>query len=391
MSDRITCAVTDQPNSDEKERFEFAMGVANHMPGTRVVYRREFERFRATLPDRCASQATVAMAKRHISELKRSGMSASVTGNAAAALRLFFERVVGREWNPISPLRQCMIEEMSLHSFSERTQQSYVHSVLGLAKFYHRSPDQITEKEIHRYFVHLTRERKLARPTITIALCGIKFFWEKTLKRDWSVTGVPVPKREKKVPVVLTAKEVRQILSHLRVIRHRAALTLTYCCGLRLSEVCNVTVTDIDRDRGLLHVHGKGSKERYVPLPACVLPLLEQCWRSHRNPVWLFPWVGRGARRGLSSQSPVPKGTVQQAFRKAYLASGVKKKASVHSLRHAYATHLLEAGVSLQQIQQWLGHSSVSTTTIYAHLTESSTQSSTQTVEQIMRRVNPQA
>ena len=185
---------------------------------------------------------------------------------------------------------------------------------------------------------------------------------------------MPVPKRKKTLPVVLARKEVDKILARVRVPRLRACLTLIYACGLRLGEACRVKVTDIDRDRGLLHVHGKGSKDRYVPLPADLLPLLEACWRTHRNPVWLFPWVGRGARQGQQSDRHSPLGSVQQAFRKALKASAVSKKVSVHSLRHAYATHLLEAGVSLGQIQEWLGHSSPSTTTIYAHLTKQSTQ-----------------
>jgi len=153
----------------------------------------------------------------------------------------------------------------------------------------------LSEEDIRKYFVHLTCERKLARPTITITLCGVKFFYEKTLKRDWSLTGVPVPKREKKLPVVLTREEVHRILSRVQVVRHRACLSLIYACGLRLGEGCGILHTDVDRARGLLHVRGKGSKERYVPLPDPMLPLLEECWRSHRNPAWLFPWVGRGS------------------------------------------------------------------------------------------------
>ena len=217
----------------------------------------------------------------------------------AAALRFFVQRVCGLEWNPVSPLRQRMIEDMRLHHFSAKTQSSYLRSVLGLACHDDRSPDQIVEEQIRRYFLHLTCERKLARPTITIALCGIKFFYEKTLKRDWSLTGVPVPKREKKLPVVLSRKETHKILSYILVPRHRACLSLIYACGLRLGEACRIKVSDLDRARGLVHVRGgKGARDRYVPLPKAILPLLEDCWRSHRNPLWLFPWVGRGARQG---------------------------------------------------------------------------------------------
>jgi integrase len=219
---------------------------------------------------------------------------------------------------------------------------------------------------------------------VTIALCGIKFFYEKTLKRDWSLTDVPVPKREKKVPVVLTRSQVNAILSQLREVRHRTCLALTYACGLRLGEACRVRVSDIDRVRGLLHVRGKGARERYVPLPEVIIPLLEKCWLSHRNPEWLFPWVGRGGRQGRITDRHVPLSSVQQAFRKALKTSRVRKKVSVHSLRHAYATHLMEANVPLPQIQMWLGHASPSTTRIYAHLTERTAQASAQIVDKVM-------
>ena len=375
-SQRSTSTRKDQPVLAGQQELSDGMAQEGYTAGTQTAYTRGYRDFAKSLKGKTGLEADVSDAKRYLAEMKRSGATKSVYSNASGALKVFFIKVRGLEWEPISPLRKRMIEDMQLRSFSVRTQQSYVRSVLGLATHYRRSPDQIAEEEIRADFVHLTCERKLARPTITIALCGIKFFYEQTLKRDWGLTGVPVPKREKKLPVVLTRQEVHKILERIRVPRHRACLTLIYACGLRLSEGCQVKVSDIDRDRGLLHVHGKGSKDRYVPLPASVLPLLGLSWRTHRNPLWMFPWVGRGARQGQQSERHVPKGSVQQAFRKALKASGVSKKVSVHSLRHAYATHLLEAGVSLRQIQKWLGHSSPSTTTIYAHLTQQSIQAS---------------
>ena len=369
--------MSDKSTTTEREgQQELCDGMAQerYTPGTQKAYGYAFGRFAKALGDKSAMEADVGDAKRYLAGLKRAGASRAVYGNASATLKFFFVKVRGLEWDPVSPLRRRMIEDMRLHGFSERTQSSYTRAVLGLACHYHRSPDQIVEEEIRGYFVHLTCKRKLARPTITIALCGIKFFYEKTLRRDWTLVGVPVPKRKKTLPVVLARKEVDKILTRVRVPRLRACLTLIYACGLRLGEGCRVKVSDIDRDRGVLHVHGKGSKDRYVPLPADLLPLLEACWRTHCNPVWLFPWVGRGARQGQQSERHSPLGSVQQAFRKALEASGVSKKVSVHSLRHAYATHLLEANVSLRQIQEWLGHSSSSTTTIYAHLTKQSSQ-----------------
>ena len=185
-----------------------------------------------------------------------------------------------------------------------------------------------------------------------------------------------MPKREKFIPVILARKEVRSIVEKIRSVKHAACITLLYVCGLRLSEGCAVKVSDIDRDRMQLRVRGKGSKDRYVVIPPSVMPLLEQCWLSHRNPVWMFPFAGRGGACVSRADCHVPLTTVQQVFRKAYLESGVTKKATPHSFRHAYATHLLEAKVSLRQIQMWMGHSSITMTAHYAQLTTQSTEDS---------------
>ena len=375
-----------QSDSDHRQRLQDRMAEVGFVPGTQAGYLREFDRFEKKLDRKTAAAATIRDARRYLTRMKQRGVPNGRYSCASAVLKFFFEEVRGLEWNPISPLRERMIDDMKLHSFSARTQQSYVRSVEGLTRYHMRAPDQLSEEDIRRYFVHLTCERKLARPTVTIALCGIKFFYEKTLKRDWSLTGVPTPKREKKVPVVLTHEQVKAILGRVRTVRHRACLSLIYACGLRLHEACRVRVTDIDRVRGLLRVNGKGTKQRYVPLPESILPLLQECWLTHHNPTWLFPLVGRGGRGRLGqiTDRSVPLATVQQAFRKAYRESGVTKKVSVHSLRHAYATHLLEAGVSLRQIQEWLGHSSPSTTSIYAHLTAQSVQVAAQAVTRLM-------
>ncbi len=369
---------------EEREAFQFALAKVGFVPGTQVAYLRAFDRFCIRLDRKTPSLATLKDGRRYLTELKQSGASNTIYSHAAAAIRFFFEEVRKIEWKPISPLQKRFVEDMRLRGFSSRTQDSYVRSVTGLASYYNLSPDLLNEEQIRNYFVYLTCERKLARPTITIALCGIKYFYEKTLKRDWSLTGVPVPKRQNRLPVVLSRNEVHTILSEIRMLRHSACLGLIYSCGLRLGEACAVKVTDIDRARRLLHVHGKGAKDRYVPLPPAIMPLLDQCWRSHRNPQWLFPWVGRGGRQGQITDRHVPISSVQQAFRKAYLESGVSKKVSVHSLRHAYATHLLEAGVSLRQIQRWLGHSSSSMTARYAQLTEQSTHAAGKILDKLM-------
>lgn len=271
---------------------------------------------------------------------------------------------------PAGDLRQRMIEEMQLRRYSERTQESYVAAVGRLAGWSWKSPGAVDDEELRDYFLHLRNQKRLARATTTIALCAIKFFFETVLKRDWTAMDIPRPRAEHKLPVVLSREEVWRILGAVRELRHRACLTLIYTCGLRLGEGCRLQVGDIHRDRGVIHVRAaKGNKDRCVPLPPATLALLGECWKSHRNPTFLFPCVGRGGAHGTRADKPVPISTVQQAFRKAMLAAGVAKDAHVHTLRHSYATHLLERGVNLRQIQDWLGHHSPKTTAVYTHLT----------------------
>lgn len=280
----------------ERAGFKKALIKAQYVASTQKIYLRAFDKFAERLDRKTPADATRIEAKRHLTELKQRGVSKSLLANTSASLRFFFEEVRGIEWKPISPLQKRMVEDMCLCNFSPRTQNSYTRSVKLLTRHYGKSPDLITEEEIRAYFVHLTCERKLARPTITIALSGIKFFYEKTLKRDWSLTGVPMPKREKFLPVILARKEVHSIIEKVRSVKHAACISLIYACGLRLSEGCAVKVTDIDRNRMQLRVRGKGSKDRYVSITPSVMPLLGKCWLSHRNPKWMFPFAGRGLR-----------------------------------------------------------------------------------------------
>ncbi len=285
----------------------------------------------------------------------------------------------------MTELRKRMIECLQLRGLSERTQESYVRAVRQLAEHYHKSPDLISEEELRQYFLYLKNVKHHSRPTMTIAICGIKFLFERTLEKQWTTFNLVRPAPEKKLPVILSREEVRQILSLVRLPRYRVCLSTIYSCGLRLQEGTHLQVADIDSGRMMIHVrHGKGAKDRYVPLPQRTLELLRHSWATHRNPVLLFPAEGRNHIDLAQATEPMSKSSVQDAFRAALKASGNNKRASVHTLRHSWATHLLEAGVNLRLIQEWLGHSSPATTSVYTHLTVKATQLGAAAINQII-------
>ena len=279
----------------------------------------------------------------------------------------------------MTALRQKMIEDMQLHGFAERTQKSYMQAVRQLAEYYRKPPDQISEDELRQYFLYLMNVKKVSRSTITLALCGIKFFYERTMQRQWATLALVRPQREKKLPVVLSVDEVRQILARVRRWRFRMCLSTIYACGLRLQEGLHLQISHIDGGRQLLHVcHGKGGKDRYVPLPQPILEMLRQYWGTHRDLVWIFPSTHQTVK------SPMDASGLQRAFHGALLDSGIQKPATVHTLRHSYATHLLEAGLNLRLIQSYLGHASPNTTAIYTHLTQPSEDLAIQAVNRLV-------
>jgi site-specific recombinase XerD len=275
---------------------------------------------------------------------------------------------------------------MQLRGLSARTQEAYARAVWQLAQHYHRRPDQLSDENLRQYFLYLANEKKIARPTATIALCGIKFFYEQTLKQDWPTLHFVRPPREWKLPVVLSREEVRQTLAAVKIPVYRACLTTIYACGLRLLEGIRLQVADVDSARLLLHIHGKSKQDRYVPLPKPTLQLLRAHWRTHRSPLWLFPAPTRhGLAHSLAHNGgPVTRSSLQSAFRRAVQRTGIAKRAHVHTLRHSYATHLLEAGFNLRVIQDHLGHRSPGTTAVYTHLTRELRAALTEPLDQLM-------
>jgi site-specific recombinase XerD len=273
-----------------------------------------------------------------------------------------------------------MLEDMQLRGLAPKTQDAYLRAVRQLAEHYNKSPDQVSEEELRDYFLYLKNEKNASRSACTIALCGIKFFYEYTLRRQWQMFDLVRPAKEKKLPVVLSREEVRQILSQVRRLPYRVCLSTIYACGLRLSEGVQLQVAAIDSERQVLHIRqGKGHKDRYVPLPSATLSLLRQQWLSHRHPLRLFP-----SRQDQKANKPLSASGVQRAFKAALKSSSIHKAATVHTLRHSWATHLLEAGINLRLIQIWLGHKSLHTTALYTHLTRHAETVALETIDDLM-------
>jgi integrase len=277
-------------------------------------------------------------------------------------------------------------EALQLSGKGDRTQANYTRAVrLLIEHFDNKPPDLITEEELQEYFLYCRNVRKWAPNTMGICYAGIRFFFENVLRRDWHILSMIRPQREHRLPTVLSTEEVRAILSHVTSPRNRTFLTTVYSCGLRLREALHLEVSDIDKNRMMIHVHrGKGAKDRYVPLPHATYELLRKHWSTHKNPRLIFP--SRGIYKdGSDIQVPITIGTVQAALRSAIRAAGIQKRdVSVHTLRHAYATHLLEAGVNLRIIQRYMGHSSLESTMIYLHLTTKGQDDAFKLIDQIM-------
>jgi len=264
-----------------------------------------------------------------------------------------------------------MIHDMQLHGYAERTQQAYVRTVRQLQQFYELSPEEICEEQLRDYFIHRKNVSRWSPATMRIAYSGIKFFYTYTLKREWGTMELIRAENQRKLPTVLTVDEVHSILQAVDTPHNKAYLTVVYCCGLRLQEGLHLQVGDIDGQRKLIHVHlGKGAKDRYVPLPDSTLAVLRDYWKTHRNSKWVFPRLGRSRKEGPTATEPMNKETVHGALRRVLKTElAITKPVRVHTFRHSYATHLLESGVNIRLVQQYLGHASLASTMIYAHVT----------------------
>ncbi len=284
---------------------------------------------------------------------------------------------------------QKTINTLALNGKGERTQKVYARSLRMLAEYYDKTPDLITEEELQEYFLHRKNVDKWAPSTMKICYCGIRFFYEHVLKRDWHILGILRAKNERRLPAVLSKEEVFRILAKVKTFHNYSYLFTLYSCGLRLHEGLYLEISDIDSSRKMIHVHrGKGARDRYVLLPESTLKLLRRYWATHRHQQLIFPALGRNGKGGATATSAMAKSSVQGAFRRALLAADIKKKGvRIHTLRHSYATHLLEAGINLRLIQRYLGHARLETTMIYLHLTQKGHDDAYQLINETMKEV----
>ncbi len=258
-------------------------------------------------------------------------------------------------------LRDQMLVDLQLRGATPRTQKTYLREVSNFAKYFNRSPKELGRGELKEYMLYLMKERHLSDGTFRFYVAALKFLYRTTLKREWVVEKIKCPKRKRKLPVVLDISEVESLFSVTTNLKHKAILMITYSSGLRVSETARLKMTDIDSKRMMVRVRqGKGGNDRYSILSQTALEHLRQYWRKYRPTEWLF----EGAKKDdhLSTHS------IQLMFYAARKRAGITKPASVHTLRHSFATHLIEAGTSLHHVQLLLGHRSPTTTTVYLHV-----------------------
>jgi integrase/recombinase XerD len=260
----------------------------------------------------------------------------------------------------ISPLRRRMTEDMTVRNLSPATQQSYISAVSKFSRFFGRSPDQLTLEDVRTFQVHLVA-KGISWPGLNQIVCALRFFYGVTLRRDEIPERISYARQPRKLPEVLSAGEVVRFLEAVPSLRTRVALTTAYAAGLRASEAVSLKVANIDSGRMVIRVQqGKGGKDRYVMLSAQLLGILRTYWRLARPKDWLFP--------GRDPVNPIEVNVLHAACRSACTASGLTKRVTVHTLRHSFATHLLESGTDIRIIQVLLGHSNLSSTARYTHV-----------------------
>jgi integrase/recombinase XerD len=265
----------------------------------------------------------------------------------------------------VTQLKKKMLDELQRRNYAQNTVRTYIKAVEEFARFFGKPPDQLGPEQIRNYQVHLFRDRKLAPGTVEQRGAALRFLFVKTLRRPYLPEDIPFPKRPRRLPLVLSPDEVALLIDSAENLMHRAMLMTLYGTGVRRAELCHLQVADIDSPRMVIHVrHGKGDRDRDVLLTPKLLETLREYWRWMKPKTWLFPGMVNNWRADV----PITDKMAWSAVRKAAKRAGIQKRVSPHTLRHSFATHMLEAGADLRTIQVLLGHAKLADTTVYLHL-----------------------
>lgn len=316
-------------------------------------------------PDLVAPDELAEFLKRRSKELP-----ATESALAAEGLKFFFSQTLGQIWRPTetkrsSELRQRMVQDMRLRNLSPKTQEEYLRWTTKFSEFYGKSPAKLEPEDIRSWLVHLVEKEHKSISTYRVAAAALRFLYVQTLGRPWVLRYIPLPKREKRLPDVLSQQETLEFLGAELTLKETTVLSTTYAGGLRTTEVCRLKVTDIDSGRMVLKiVQGKGRKDRYVALSKKLLESLRKYWKEHRPSTWLFP--------NANGSGPMSADELRRICNRAAAAAGLRKKVTPRTLRHCFATHQLERGYSLSKIQLAMGHRSIRSTSVYTHVAISS-------------------
>lgn len=266
--------------------------------------------------------------------------------------------------HPISPLRKRLLRDMELAGLADNTQRTYIHAIVKLQAHYHIRPDKLTEKQVKQYIFWLRDDKQVARGTFQTQWYGIKFFYYRSLDVDWPLftrKKVRHPRRQR-LPVPIAWADGHRLIQAIQKPAYRLCCSFMLSLGLRIGDVLALTIASVDSTQMMVRVIGKGNKERMLPLPEALLVALREFWLTHRHPHWLFP--------NQKGTAPLCERSLRNAFNKARDSLGISATITPHSLRHGFATHLLENGVDIRIVQILLGHANISTTQIYTHLTK---------------------
>lgn len=282
----------------------------------------------------------------------------------------------------MTPLRQRMVDDLRVRNYSPRTIDMYVHCVSQFARHFGKSPDKLGPEHIREYQTFLVNTRKASWALFNVAVCALRFFYKYTLGKPWIIEHIPFPKQEKKLPVVLSPEELATFFQAVPNLKHRTVLKTMYGSGVRIAEALALQLDDIDSSRRLIRVQqGKGRRDRYTILPPTLLEGLREYWKSSRSRPWLFT--------GQTPQQPLTQSAMHKAVRRGRKKARLTKRITTHTMRHCFATHLLEEGVDLRTIQVLLGHRSLNTTALYLHVAAGALRSDGKPIDLLERIQDP--